>query len=1209
MADFNGVKRNFTGGEVSRSILSRDDLAKFGSSCVVMRNFQAQVHGDARYRDGFRFVGQALGEAVLHTFQFNTDEEDMYVLVFTDSKIQFVQGDGFVVSPSGARVSINTPYTQDDLRDIRTVGYGDTVFVAHPRFPIHKLQRQSHISWTLEPELLSTPKTSLAGSSVNQKPSGSFNQNYKFTNVLPDGSEYGASDVFTVASTKPPGDWVVGDAIIITAPTPTDSEGHINVYKDKGGLFGFVGSTIPGNNGFTDNNYDPNTGDPPPESGTPFPPDTGPATGPTPPITTISIPNSVEYNGDGTRLFILDHTANNIKEYTTVDGFPWSLATEGPPTTFSIAAVTTFGRIMRFSNDGTKMFIASENSSQTTIHRWDLTTPWDLTTATHVQNSSVLSNNRMVGFDISTDGTVAYIVNLHTSPAKLEQYNMSTAFDITTISTPAFSINAPSTHATGFRIFDEGKRVILIDNQTQNIHILYLSTPWEVSSNSVTDPEKPAEMEGLSDARDIFIAPDQKRVVALGHDTAASYRQLDLRTKGDVVVNFPKALTIHNQRLWFGGSVVNPNTIYATDVGAFDSFKTSSPRRADDSLELQLFSTAQIQWLAGFDELLIGTSNEEFQVTVENNEYQADSQSHWGSQDIQPIIVGNSLLHIQRQGSTVRDLFYSLESSGYESNDLSILASHLFTGHTLTEWVFQQTPSSVVWAVRDDGNLAAMTYLKEHQIWGWHEHTTQGNFESIAQVGGDLEDRVYVSVKRNINGTDVWYIEKKEQEWNSTIPLEDAFFVDSGLVFEDTNQPNTAAPVDIKFRGNGAVAYVLRSDDNTIRQYALTEPWDVSTAQYTGKTYTDPIHAGALGVFDISPDGTRMYAINTLTNFVHQYSLPTPWDISTATFVRTQTWAPEPIAARSLKFSPTGERFLIMDVVQRRCVQYEMSTPWDISTMVKSDHVLSVSAQDNNPLGLDFNTGGSSLYVLGQTTDTIYRYNLPNAFSVEGATYANDSLSVTGQDDQPTAIATDQEQKTLYAIGDTTTAVYQYQGTVEDDLSTVQYTGKSFSLRSVTTVTGANHLAGETVSVLADGVPFTGLEVSAGGEFTLPVYAEKIVYGLPYEGLLAPLTFEMETQQGSTQGLLRNFGQVKIRVADSYGGSVGTSPVDADESSITFDPLEYDPINHDAQIGTFSGIVVTNATRGFSTDSTIFIKHDQPTPLNILSIIAEVKLG
>lgn len=108
----------------------------------------------------------------------------------------------------------------------------------------------------------------------------------------------------------------------------------------------------------------------------------------------------------------------------------------------------------------------------------------------------------------------------------------------------------------------------------------------------------------------------------------------------------------------------------------------------------------------------------------------------------------------------MRDLFYSLEKDGYAGNDLSIFAPHLFDGHTIKQWAYQAAPSSTIWCVRDDGLLLALTTMKEHDIWGWSRHVTDGEVLSVATISGDNGDAVLLVVKRTINGSTKYYLER-----------------------------------------------------------------------------------------------------------------------------------------------------------------------------------------------------------------------------------------------------------------------------------------------------------------------------------------------------------------------------------------------------------------------------------------------------------------
>ncbi len=211
--------------------------------------------------------------------------------------------------------------------------------------------------------------------------------------------------------------------------------------------------------------------------------------------------------------------------------------------------------------------------------------------------------------------------------------------------------------------------------------------------------------------------------------------------------NNPGVVAFHQQRLVLAGTPRAPQAFYMSRTGDFENFRKSRPLQDDDPVEYRIASGSidAITWAASFGDLLLGTSGSEYKASGDGGPITAKNisitaQSYWGSARLAPIIIGNSVLHVQRHGARVRDLFYSLEKDGYAGNDLSILAPHLFDGHSLIQWAYQQTPGSTIWIVREDGMMPALTYMKEQDIWGWSRHVTQGAVTSVAAVSGDDED-------------------------------------------------------------------------------------------------------------------------------------------------------------------------------------------------------------------------------------------------------------------------------------------------------------------------------------------------------------------------------------------------------------------------------------------------------------------------------------
>jgi hypothetical protein len=135
-----------------------------------------------------------------------------------------------------------------------------------------------------------------------------------------------------------------------------------------------------------------------------------------------------------------------------------------------------------------------------------------------------------------------------------------------------------------------------------------------------------------------------------------------------------------------------------------------------------------------------------------------------GASQVVPAIVNDSVVYLQARGSVMRDLRYEASASGglasYKGRDLTVFAGHLFTNKSITRMDYAQIPDSIIWAVSSDGTLLGLTYLTDHEVWGWHHHDTDGTYEDVCVVPEGKIDATYVVVKRTINGVTKRYIER-----------------------------------------------------------------------------------------------------------------------------------------------------------------------------------------------------------------------------------------------------------------------------------------------------------------------------------------------------------------------------------------------------------------------------------------------------------------
>lgn len=315
-------------------------------------------------------------------------------------------------------------------------------------------------------------------------------------------------------------------------------------------------------------------------------------------------------------------------------------------------------------------------------------------------------------------------------------------------------------------------------------------------------------------------------------DTPPKYR--DPFFGGD---NKPGVSTYWQQRKVFARSNNKTQTFWTTQSGNYYNLTHSSPFKDDDAITRTIAAQQvnEILWLVPMGDLIILTSGGEWKVgaveggTVTPVTIQVKPQGYRGAANVPPLVIGSTVLYVQARGARVRDLAYALESDSYTGNDLSVLAEHLFEGFQIKEWCYAQEPYSIIWAVRDDGVLLGMTYLREHEVWAWHWHQTDGFVESICSVPEGAEDAVYVIVRRDIGGVTKRFIERLHSRRFSS-EIKDAFFVDSGLTYDDpkTITGVTAAnPVVVTSAGHGF------SNGDLVDIEALVGPTGLNGARYT----------------------------------------------------------------------------------------------------------------------------------------------------------------------------------------------------------------------------------------------------------------------------------------------------------------------------------------------------------------------------------------
>lgn len=259
--------------------------------------------------------------------------------------------------------------------------------------------------------------------------------------------------------------------------------------------------------------------------------------------------------------------------------------------------------------------------------------------------------------------------------------------------------------------------------------------------------------------------------------------------------NYPRCSSFIEQRLAFASTANDPQAVWLSQSANYENFGSSSPAKASDAVNFRIKARQvnEIRSMLPVKGLMLLTSGAEWIVTGGSNSdaitpgsIKIDNQGYRGASNVQPVVVGNTVLFSQARGGVVRDFSYAFAEDSFVGTDLTILARHLFENRDIKAWAYAQAPYSMAWAVLDDGSLVSLTYMKEHEVWAWTRHESgPGNdaiFEDVTVIAEGKEDVPYFIVNRTVGGVRRRYIERLHSRYFTDI--KQAFFVDSGLTYE-----------------------------------------------------------------------------------------------------------------------------------------------------------------------------------------------------------------------------------------------------------------------------------------------------------------------------------------------------------------------------------------------------------------------------------------
>ena len=228
-------------------------------------------------------------------------------------------------------------------------------------------------------------------------------------------------------------------------------------------------------------------------------------------------PQGVAFNADGTKMFVIGNSSDNVNEYALTTGF--DVSTASFTDAFSVAAQEIDPNGLAFNTDGTKMFVVGNTGDA--VFEYALSTGFDVSTASFTDSFSVGGQeNFPTAIAFNTNGTKMFIVG--TTGDSVYEYALTTGFDVSTASySQSFSVTAQETTPQGLAFSTDGTKMFVVGYTDDNVNKYALTTGFDVSTASFTDSFSVAAQENL--ARGLAFNTDGTKMFVVGSSGDAVY--------------------------------------------------------------------------------------------------------------------------------------------------------------------------------------------------------------------------------------------------------------------------------------------------------------------------------------------------------------------------------------------------------------------------------------------------------------------------------------------------------------------------------------------------------------------------------------------------------------------------------------------------------------------------------------------------------------
>lgn len=769
MAQVRLYQQSFNGGEIADSMFSRVTDSKYQSGLAKCRNFLVEPQGPIVSRPGFQHVNSVKDSTKpprLIPFTFAADQT--LVLEFGEKYIRFHTMGQTVLGDDGQPYEVVTPYLHEDVADIHYVQSADVVTLVHPSYAPRELRRYGATDWRLTEisfaSELSAPTNVTAVQTINSSVSAKedYTREYAVTSLKKDGTQESERSTSATVKCNPFGD----GAFNTISWDAVDGAELYRIYRSQGGIWAYIGQTE--GTSIRDENISPDASITPPIYDDPFNQSGG--------IQSVTVTNG----GSG--------YVYHDRGVVVPQGFSPSQPTSRDSCSLGNASSPSaeeFRKLNYTASSATSGKPVWQRGAHSSSNYPSYPDAESLKSAALAQIDLVDLDGAGTGAEFTVEFNVSY------SRDKVESSSDSGGVDYyayTTVTIKSITITNPGSRysSPAIRAYWSSAMLVFITayRYTYKLQSETSGVTLTVSDETGTGAElAPIVANGVITGVTVKVPGQNYKnptVTITSSTGSGATATASVGQTGD----FPGAVSYFEGRRWFGGTYNRPNWLWATKSGTESNMGYSLPSQDDDRISASVVArnADRVEHIIPLARMIFLTASAEWLATTKNSDVitqkslSVNTQSYFGASNVQPVIVGSTLIYAASRGGHMRECGYSYEAGGYITNDVCLRAPHLFDNKQIKDLSFGKAPFPTVWAVSSDGKLIALTYVPEQQVGAFSTVETQGEFLSCTVVAEGEEDILYAVVRRIINGQTKVFVERMhERQYTS---LENCVYLD-----------------------------------------------------------------------------------------------------------------------------------------------------------------------------------------------------------------------------------------------------------------------------------------------------------------------------------------------------------------------------------------------------------------------------------------------